>query len=487
MTVQEFFDGLANGATWSAGVAFKRSNPLPIDSNSVFASTTELTNYLETNPVAYPGQVVAVATNDSVTVYGVKYNTTSAKLEPVALATSETSADISELQSKVFALETWQSSVTTTIEGAEQTSNRVVSISSSSDDLHYPTAKAVYDTIQSSKSDVIVDSDVEQSLSGTAGKIPDSSAVKTVTDAIAGDVSALELAVSGLTEAADDYVLKTDVETILSGTSGKIPNSTAVQTAINTVDAAAEKLVNKVTSFNSPSDTQYPSAKLVYDQLATKLEDASSDDKIYGRQNGAWVEVDVADPTLDEVLIAGAEATDKSITLKDTAGTSSTVVDVSKISFVAPSKSFSIDVSASAVSGDETLKGSFRTWLNVDNVTNESKATMFTNPTFTGTVTIPEPVNDSDAATKKYVDDAIDAIPEVVTPNLNAVVAAGNTVTGAGGESTTLAAGSISFSNTGGTNTFSVNVNTPEVTGSDDVKDAFINWLGVGLVYRYTA
>lgn len=60
MTVNEFFTGLASGATWAAGVAFQRSNPLPLDKYSVFEKESDLITYVTTNAVAYPGQIVAV-------------------------------------------------------------------------------------------------------------------------------------------------------------------------------------------------------------------------------------------------------------------------------------------------------------------------------------------------------------------------------------------------------------------------------------------
>lgn len=48
--------------------------------------------------------------------------------------------------------------------------------------------------------------------------------------------------------------------------------------------------------------------------------------------------------------------------------------------------------------------------VGLGNVDNESKATMFTDPTFTGTVTIPDPINSTDAANKKYVDEVAEGI-----------------------------------------------------------------------------
>ena len=60
MTREEFFDSLAAGAKWDVGVSIARTNPLPLDSNSVFESYTALTSYAGSNPLAYPGQIVAV-------------------------------------------------------------------------------------------------------------------------------------------------------------------------------------------------------------------------------------------------------------------------------------------------------------------------------------------------------------------------------------------------------------------------------------------
>ena len=84
------------------------------------------------------------------------------------------------------------------------------------------------------------------------------------------------------------------------------------------------------------------------------------------------------------------------------------------------------------------LKGN-ATWVTIDksyiglgNVTNESKATMFSNPTFTGTVTVPDLTTvqtptDNQAVNKKYVDTKvsglIDSAPETLN-TLNELAAA---------------------------------------------------------------
>lgn len=58
----DFFSALNDpkAAMWSAGVAFNRSNPLPLDKWSVFQTMDEAIAYAESNAVAYPGQIIAV-------------------------------------------------------------------------------------------------------------------------------------------------------------------------------------------------------------------------------------------------------------------------------------------------------------------------------------------------------------------------------------------------------------------------------------------
>lgn len=95
MTVTEFFNSLESGATWSAGVAFKRSNPLPIDRYSVFKTEADALDYAKTNAVAYPGQVVATVSDTEAVVYVIAAVGTTGKI--VKLAASSTASDISAL------------------------------------------------------------------------------------------------------------------------------------------------------------------------------------------------------------------------------------------------------------------------------------------------------------------------------------------------------------------------------------------------------
>ena len=65
----KFFEDLESKATWSAGVAFKRSNALPLDKYSVFATLKDAQEYASSNAVAYPGQIIAVAENGKMVAY----------------------------------------------------------------------------------------------------------------------------------------------------------------------------------------------------------------------------------------------------------------------------------------------------------------------------------------------------------------------------------------------------------------------------------
>lgn len=90
----DFFTALNDpkAAMWSAGVAFNRSNPLPLDKWSVFQTMAEAVTYAESNAVAYPGQVIAVYDADAKTMsaYILQEVTVdeATKLEPVAVGTT---------------------------------------------------------------------------------------------------------------------------------------------------------------------------------------------------------------------------------------------------------------------------------------------------------------------------------------------------------------------------------------------------------------
>lgn len=89
-----FFDNLASGATWSAGVAFKRSKALPLDKYSVFETKELATAYAEKTgdfaqtPVSYPGQVIAVQENGKMVAYVLSGDTDKLSLNQIGVIPS---------------------------------------------------------------------------------------------------------------------------------------------------------------------------------------------------------------------------------------------------------------------------------------------------------------------------------------------------------------------------------------------------------------
>ena len=83
-----FFDKLDGGATWSAGVAFKRAAALPLERYEVHKSLADAEAYASTNAVAYPGQVIAVIeTEDSVEKVKIYFIDENKELQEVGSAT----------------------------------------------------------------------------------------------------------------------------------------------------------------------------------------------------------------------------------------------------------------------------------------------------------------------------------------------------------------------------------------------------------------
>ena len=78
---EQFFIDLGKGASWAAGVAFQRSNPLPLDKYSVFETEAKAIEYASTSAVAYPGQVVAYVDGDKMAVCVLAENADGSSLE----------------------------------------------------------------------------------------------------------------------------------------------------------------------------------------------------------------------------------------------------------------------------------------------------------------------------------------------------------------------------------------------------------------------
>lgn len=103
MTREEFFAALAGGARWDVGVSINRTNPLPLDANSVFETLLDAENYAKTNALAYPGQIITVVDETSVAVYVIVATGAAGSLNKLASTTAsgDVVEDIKNLQGEI--------------------------------------------------------------------------------------------------------------------------------------------------------------------------------------------------------------------------------------------------------------------------------------------------------------------------------------------------------------------------------------------------
>lgn len=108
MTREEFFTQLENGARWDIGVAINRTNPVPIDANSVFEDENSLLTYVQTNPLAYPGQIVSVISTSEVAAYIINITGQSGTYSKLAAssASGDIGQDVETLKTQVANIQT---------------------------------------------------------------------------------------------------------------------------------------------------------------------------------------------------------------------------------------------------------------------------------------------------------------------------------------------------------------------------------------------
>lgn len=108
MTREEFFNSLNTGAKWDVGVSIARTNPLPLDANSIFESIDALEAYITTNPLSFPGQIVSVLGETEVAAYIILSVGASGTYQKLAAssASGDIAQDVATLQQQVATINT---------------------------------------------------------------------------------------------------------------------------------------------------------------------------------------------------------------------------------------------------------------------------------------------------------------------------------------------------------------------------------------------
>ena len=222
MTREEFFEKLTNGAKWDVGVAINRTNPVPLDANSVFESLDALTTYATTNALAYPGQVVSVLGTEEIAAYLIKTTGEGALISKLAAssASGDISADVEALKTQVANIINGTQVVGAATKATQDGEGNVISTT-------YATVTALEG----------VRTTAEKGVSDAAVAKEAADAAKAVADAKVGAVSLASGAANGTVKLTVDGV---DTEVAVKGL------GSAAYTAADAYDAAgkAQELVS---------------------------------------------------------------------------------------------------------------------------------------------------------------------------------------------------------------------------------------------------
>lgn len=222
MTREEFFNKLNNGAKWDVGVAINRTNPVPLDANSVFESLDALTTYATTNALAYPGQVVSVLGESEIAAYLIKTTGEGALISKLAAssASGDIPADVETLKTQVANIINGTQVVGEATKATQDGEGNVISTT-------YATVTALEG----------VRTTAEKGVSDAAVAKEAADAAKAVADAKVGAVSLASGVENGTVKLTVDGV---DTEVAVTGL------GSAAYTAADAYDAAgkAQELVN---------------------------------------------------------------------------------------------------------------------------------------------------------------------------------------------------------------------------------------------------
>lgn len=301
----DFFDALNDpkAALWSAGVAFNRSNPLPLDKWSVFESMDDAVVYASSNAVAYPGQIIAVHENNSMSAYVLEENivneVTSLTLKPIGIIPVGDGASIEIVDGKIG------------IKGFADAETNAQLVKNAQGELVW--VKPNTDTIDGLTTAV---ADLQNSVADLAtdveGVKEDVSDLNTLVTAHEESIGTLQTDVETITKELDN---KANADDVLTKNETEIAIDTKIAQAITSVEHLKRKILNNYEELEAyltkddalhyiymvPTDLQYIAADDKYDEyiiIETEV-DGNKVKKI--EKVGSW-EVDLSDYVKTETL-----------------------------------------------------------------------------------------------------------------------------------------------------------------------------------------
>lgn len=264
MTREEFFEKLTNGAKWDVGVAINRTNPVPLDANSVFESLDALTTYATTNALAYPGQVVSVLGTEEIAAYLIKTTGEGALISKLAAssASGDISADVETLKTQVANIINGTQVVGAATKATQDGEGNVISTT-------YATVTALEG----------VRTTAEKGVSDAAAAKEAADAAKAVADAKVGAVS--------LASGAENGTVKLTVDGVESEVAVKGLGS-AAYTAADAYDAAGK--AQELVSAHNVSAEAHADIRQSVTALAEKVSGRATGYVFANKQDAKYVE-----------------------------------------------------------------------------------------------------------------------------------------------------------------------------------------------------
>lgn len=264
MTREEFFEKLTNGAKWDVGVAINRTNPVPLDANSVFESLDALTTYATTNALAYPGQVVSVLGTEEIAAYLIKTTGEGALISKLAAssASGDISADVEALKTQVANIINGTQVVGAAAKATQDGEGNVISTT-------YATAAALGD----------VKTTAEKGVSDAAAAKVAADAAKEAADAKVGAVSLTSGVENGTVKLTVDGV---DTEVAVKGL------GSAAYTAADAYDAAGK--AQELVSAHNVSAEAHADIRETITALAEKVSGRATNYSFANKQDPKYTE-----------------------------------------------------------------------------------------------------------------------------------------------------------------------------------------------------